>query len=238
VSEYTITITPHGDAGDAAGPQTTVRVATGTGAPRITELIVRAAEGAGLQPGQLPALDLDLLVRALTPAGTPVIEAHTPPAPDEPPTASEPPTATEATEPPTVPAPPSARKAARKATARKATASAAKRTGARKAAATDAKRKATARKATASAAKRTGARKAAATDAKRAAAKKQAAAADNGRRPYRRMPETADVVTAYERLNSVTKLAEHFQVPRYTAQAWISRLRQQGELRAPRARRR
>jgi hypothetical protein len=66
VARYVITITPDdADAAGAASAQTTVRVDTSSGQTRITELTVRAADGGGLAPGDLPAVDLDLLIRAL-----------------------------------------------------------------------------------------------------------------------------------------------------------------------------
>jgi hypothetical protein len=64
VSRYVITITR--DNGGAEAPHTTVRVDTSTGQTRITELTVRAGNRTGLAPGDMPPLDLDLLVRALT----------------------------------------------------------------------------------------------------------------------------------------------------------------------------
>ncbi|GLH98831.1 helix-turn-helix domain-containing protein [Phytohabitans aurantiacus] len=71
MSRYIITITP---VGGGASAHTTVRVDTSTGQTRITELIVEARTGAGLAPADLPPVDLDLLVRALTaPAPTPAV---------------------------------------------------------------------------------------------------------------------------------------------------------------------
>jgi hypothetical protein len=72
VSRYVITITREN--GGAETPRTTVRVDTSTGQTRITELTVRAGNRTGLAPGDLPPLDLDLLVRALT-ASAPALPA-------------------------------------------------------------------------------------------------------------------------------------------------------------------
>jgi hypothetical protein len=59
-----------------AGAHTTVRVDTSSGHARITELTVRAGDGGGLAPADLPALDLDLLIRALAaPIPTPLVAA-------------------------------------------------------------------------------------------------------------------------------------------------------------------
>ncbi|MFI6130813.1 hypothetical protein [Micromonospora sp. NPDC051141] len=49
-------------------------------------------------------------------------------------------------------------------------------------------------------------------------------------RPYRRMPQADLVAGEFRRTGSVGKLAEHFDVPRYTAQAWVDRLRRSGVL--------
>jgi hypothetical protein len=65
VSKYVITIAPDEEVVEDAA-QTTVRIDTSTGQTLITELTVRAADGGGLAPADLPPIDLDLLVRALT----------------------------------------------------------------------------------------------------------------------------------------------------------------------------
>jgi hypothetical protein len=91
VSRYTITITADDD-GMAGAAQTTIRVDMSTGQTRVTDLTVRAANGGGLAPADLPPIDLDLLIHALaapTPAaalipatkpGQPVQEAMPAPA--------------------------------------------------------------------------------------------------------------------------------------------------------------
>lgn len=71
MSGYTVTITP---SGDQSGPETTIQVDTTSGAARVTELTVKAG-GNGLSPQELPAIDLALLVTALTPGSTPAITA-------------------------------------------------------------------------------------------------------------------------------------------------------------------
>lgn len=80
---YTITIAPNDD---EAGPLTTIRVDTGSGSARITELTVRAVEGAGLSPQQLPAVNLEQLIAALAPSAPVAIaaSAHAEPAPASP----------------------------------------------------------------------------------------------------------------------------------------------------------
>src|SRR5262245_24001251 len=67
MSSYTITITPD----DTARASTTVRVDVTDNAARITELLVKAGGPNGLAAHQLPAVDLELLLRAIEPAGAP-----------------------------------------------------------------------------------------------------------------------------------------------------------------------
>ncbi|NYT95615.1 hypothetical protein [Salinispora sp. H7-4] len=49
-------------------------------------------------------------------------------------------------------------------------------------------------------------------------------------RVYRRMPD--DVVEVFNRMGTVTAVAEHYGVPRHTAQGWIGRLRRRGDFSA------
>jgi hypothetical protein len=67
MSSYTITITPD----DTTRASTTVRVDVTDDAARITELLVKAGGPNGLAAHQLPAIDLDLLLRAIQPAAAP-----------------------------------------------------------------------------------------------------------------------------------------------------------------------
>lgn len=67
MSSYTITITPD----DNTRASTTLRVDVSDDAARITELLVRSGTASGLAAHQLPAVDLDLLLRAITPGGAP-----------------------------------------------------------------------------------------------------------------------------------------------------------------------
>ncbi len=179
MSSYTITITPD----DTTRASTTLRVDVSDNAARITELLVRAGAAAGLSPQQLPAVDLDLLLRAITPTGPAAIPATT----------AQP---TQATAEPAAPRP--------RARATRAT------RGAGRGAAKPADTKAT---------KRAG---------KSARAAKGGKAATGGERAYRRAPE--DLVQVFEELGGVTAVARHYQVPRYTAQSWIRRLRNEGRL--------
>jgi hypothetical protein len=61
---YTITITPEGSA-----TTTTLRLDTADGETVVTDVHLHA--GTGLPPGQLPTIDYDLLLRAVTAAATP-----------------------------------------------------------------------------------------------------------------------------------------------------------------------
>jgi hypothetical protein len=120
VAGYTITIAPNDD---EAGPQTTIRVDTASGSTRITELTVRAVEGGGLSAQQLPALNLDQLIAALTPSAPAAITAPAGGA-EQPPASAGTPEPEVSQEPPAPPArtgrPTRARKTARKAAAQKA----------------------------------------------------------------------------------------------------------------------
>lgn len=74
---------------------------------------------------------------------------------------------------------------------------------------------------------------AAARTGRRAAARpaaEGAEGAENGgaERAYRRMPEPDEVIAVYEKVGTITGLAEHFGVPRHTAQGWAGRLRRGG----------
>lgn len=44
-------------------------------------------------------------------------------------------------------------------------------------------------------------------------------------RSYRRMPGVAQLLADYERIGTVTGLAQHYGVPRHTAQGWMGRAR-------------
>ncbi len=70
---------------------------------------------------------------------------------------------------------------------------------------------------------RAGARTAAKRTTRRAAVE-----GSGNERAYRRMPEPDEVLAAYQAAGSITGLAEHFDVPRHTAQGWAGRLRRIG----------
>lgn len=54
------------------------------------------------------------------------------------------------------------------------------------------------------------------------------ASANGHERAYRRMPDPATVMKAYEKVGSISGLAEHFDVPPHTVTHWARRLRTQG----------
>lgn len=56
---------------------------------------------------------------------------------------------------------------------------------------------------------------------------RKANATDDGR-AYRRMPEADKVLKAYQKVGTISALAEHFDVPVYTVHSWARRLRNQG----------
>ncbi|KAA8885604.1 hypothetical protein F3087_28650 [Nocardia colli] len=56
---------------------------------------------------------------------------------------------------------------------------------------------------------------------------------DANNRPYRKMPAVDEVQAVFLETGSVGKLAKHFDVPRYTAQSWVDRLRRSGVLEPP-----
>jgi hypothetical protein len=221
MSRFVITITPdNGDAADAANAQTTVRIDTSSGHTRITELTVRAADSGGLAPADLPAVDLELLIRALaapssralpTDGGAEVVHLAPPAGIAEAVEPSE--VAAEASTPARRPAAAGRRAAGgRRAGTAKAGGRAAKKAAGRAAGGTD-----------------TGARAGRkAAGAKATGRARKAASGERETRAYRRMPEPAEVLAAYQESGSITKLAEHYGVPRHTANGWARRLRDQG----------
>ncbi|WP_446219400.1 hypothetical protein [Micromonospora sp. IBHARD004] len=231
MSSYTITIA----ADDPSRAITTLKVEVNDTTPRITELVVRAGQGDGLTAGQIPAVDLDLLLRAIAPAAGGRQAIATPPiaVSDEAPAGAVPiddgePAAEPAAVQPTAPTtgadepatsnpegagavdavvPKQASPATKASKAKKATrASGAGATHSR----AGKPKTATGAKATTTAAKAT----------KRIA--KGGSSGGEGR-VYRRSP--ADLEAVYQQAGSVTAVADHYDVPRHTAQGWIRTLR-------------
>jgi hypothetical protein len=248
MDSYTITIAPNDDSGDA----TRLVVDTSGAQVRITDVHLHAP--LGLASGHIPTVDFDLLLQAVTgtrtasngqsvagatalsaPHGAPALEAAT---------------VTETAEQSAVPvrskgrttrAAPRAEAtpASRRPRARTATAASGVETPAspRSARAGAAATKRTVKPATGKAAttktppapprKQTAARATAAakrqTPAKRARAAAAAAAPATSARVYRRAPD--DLAAVLEEIGTVAGVAAHYQVPRYTAQGWVGRLR-------------
>jgi hypothetical protein len=233
VSSYTIVIA----ADDPAHATTTLRVDVTDSAARVTELLVRAGDGDGLTARQIPAVDLDLLLRAVSPAAGGQSAVAAPPA-------SEPATpedisarftgaatpavrhAAEASE-TAAGVPPRNSTAARAPKQRRAGTKPAVATATRAADGSTSYSRPAARKA-ATGAKATG------TKAASAAAKptKPPTTAGSGKRSgpgrvYRRSP--ADLATIYQQVGAVTGVANHYGVPRHTAQGWVRTLRRKQE---------
>ncbi|GIF02390.1 hypothetical protein Ari01nite_98540 [Paractinoplanes rishiriensis] len=215
MDSYTITITPDDDSGNS----TTLTVDISTGQARITSVHMHAP--AGLTGAQMPSVDVELLLQAVTgPAPAAITAESTPPtAPQPAPTntdADEPATTTAATPQsatggttPQASAPTPARRTGRRPTADAGTAESAQATtsGARRG-----RSKATPKKA-----------------APGKTVRKQApAAADAGgsaERAYRRMPD--DFAAVYRQAGTTAAIADHYGVPRHTAQGWIGRHKKQ-----------
>ena len=188
-----------------------------------TELTVRAAEGGGLAPADLPTVDLDLLVRALTappaptaalPGADPATKTHAASGADAP-----------------IPAPTTSVDASGSAPAHAATVRPARTKAATKAtrhgagAANTSSGSASSSTNSRRAGKMTTGRKSAAT---RTSTRAAAASTGEGGRAYRRMPDAAEVLAAYAQTGTITRLADHFGVPRHTVTGWARRLREQG----------
>lgn len=221
MSSYTITIA----ADDPGQATTTLTVALDGTTARITELVVRAGVGDGLTASQIPAVDLDLLLRAVTPvtdgqqviSPSPAAAAEAAPAADNASLSPQERVAdTEAAEPTTTdtstpdkpaaasPAEPDVTEVAvpkQASRAKPRAAGTAQRGGRKKAAGTTST--SSARKAT---------RKTATNDTSTAKG-----------RVYRRSP--SDLETVYQQAGSASAIADHYDVPQHTAQGWIRTLR-------------
>jgi hypothetical protein len=232
MSSYTITIA----ADDPSRATTTLKVEVSESVPRITELVVRAGQGDGLTAGQIPAVDLDLLLRAIAPAAGERQAITTPPiavsedastangmsVDDGEPVAE--PTAVQSTAPTTA----SDEKAASspegagaadvvvpKQASPATTASEAK--TATRASGAGATRSRAGKQKTAAGAKAT------TTGAKATKRTAKGGSSAGEGRVYRRSP--ADLEAVYQQAGSVAAVADHYNVPRHTAQGWIRTLR-------------
>jgi hypothetical protein len=231
VNSYTITITADND----STTTTTLRLDMSGSDVRLTDLHLHA--GGGLSTGQLPAIDYGLLLRAITSttptpitaaSTAPAVEIHTGEVHTEPAirSVSEPMAAAgDTAQQPASPVTRRPRKAAPAAvrptrTGRRAPS---KSTPAPAEPATSSRtRRAAANKTTPPAAKKTA--RTARKPIEATPAKKTTRAAAGGR-AYRRMPD--DFATVYRQAGSPAAVADHYQVPRHTANGWIRRLRDQ-----------
>jgi hypothetical protein len=217
MDSYTITIAPNDDSGNS----TTLVVDTSGDQVRITDVHLHAA--GGLAGGTMPTVDFGLLLSAVgtAPAGQPSIDTApadvAAPAETPAPSAVTEPAAGDIEAPAPVAAPrrPRAKRAKAAPPVAEPTRSRRRRTPDETPETTVAPRR----------------RRAAATPAKSAPRKKaaaaKAAAPTAGGRAYRRMPE--DFRGVYEQTSSPAALAEHYGVPRHTAQGWIRRVKAENE---------
>jgi hypothetical protein len=214
MDSYTITIAPNDDSGNS----TTLIVDTSGEQVRITDVHLHATRG--LVGGQMPTVDFGLLLRAVaTTAGSPTsIEATPAAAPAD--AAAEVPAVVDETavpgeaEAPTAAVPRPRR--AKQSSAAAPTPEPAARPRARRApAATSA-----GVTATKAGAKRGGGTT---TTAGKRPTRKAAAPATTGGRVYRRMPE--DITAVYQQAGTAAAIADHYGVPRHTAQGWIRRMK-------------
>jgi hypothetical protein len=250
VNSYTITIT----ADDDSTTTTTLRLDMSGSDVRLTDLHMHA--GKGLPTRELPAIDYGMLLRAITSTTPTPITAAPPAAGAEVETApatepgSEPVPGSRDKEPRSAPA--TIKSAAAKPAVAKSAATKRRRAAAPPAAgASRTMRRATAGKAVPAPAepamstrtRRAAANKAAPTTSRTArttnktarsakkaveatAAKKPTRAGASGTRVYRRMPD--DFAAVYQQAGSAAAVADHYDVPRHTANGWIRRLRDQG----------
>ncbi len=225
MDSYTITIATNDDSGAA----TRLVVDTSGEQLRITDVHLHNPHG--LSSGQIPAIDIELLLRAVTasaaPNGSPAAAATALP--------------TAAASTPALESAPAAEQAPRQPARKSAATQGApvKRTPVKRAAGAPAKRargtarpsELTNRAAQSSSTNRAAAsaptkRAAASAPTKRAAATKRAPAAtatSATERVYRRTPD--DLSAVFAQVSTVAGVANHYEVPRHTAQGWVNRLR-------------
>jgi hypothetical protein len=225
MDSYTITITPNDDSGNS----TTLTVDTSTGQTRITSVHMHAPTG--LTGAQMPSVDVELLLQAVTgpaPAPAAITADATPPAAPQPaPTTTD----TYADEPSTTAATATPQSATGDTTPQ---APASAPTPARPARRASRRPAAGARSAESAQATTSGARRGRSQPTPKKAApgktvRKQApAAAEAGSsagRAYRRMPD--DFAAVYRQADTTAAIADHYGVPRHTAQGWIGRHKKQ-----------
>jgi hypothetical protein len=212
MTRYVIAMTITPDPPTAApASELTVRVDTSSGSPRVNELVVRSEDDRGLASAGLPAIDFGLLIQALSGG----IAAGS--------SAAGRPGGARGRRLGATPAAAGSSAAVGKAAPGKAAGG--KAAGGKAAGGKAAAGKVAAGKAAGKKTSRT--RRLVSSGGRRAAAGTGAAATAT-ERAYRRMPDAAEVLAAYQRLGTITELARHYGVPRHTAQGWASRLRRSG----------
>ncbi|GIF02130.1 hypothetical protein Ari01nite_95940 [Paractinoplanes rishiriensis] len=218
MDSYTITITPNDDSGNS----TTLTVDTTTGQARITSVHLHAP--AGLTSGQMPSVDVGLLLQAVTGSTAPAAITATPtPAPEtaphpSPADADEPSATAAATTPEAATGDPAPNTSA---------AAPAKRAGRRPAGARPAENDKPRPSGTRRGRNQPAPAKPAPskTAGKRATAAAAAPAAKSTERVYRKMPD--DFAAVYRQAGATAAIADHYGVPRHTAQGWVSRYKKQ-----------
>lgn len=222
MTTYTITITADDDSAS------TIRLRLETSGDQVILTDLHLHDGNGLSAGQLPAIDYGLLLRAITTTTPTPLAAPT--VSTTPPTESSDTTAAATAATPARRRGRAARGAAAPAVAPKA------RRGGRGSASMPAAAAAT-QPAASGRTRRAGIGNKAATATNKSihTARKTTKATEakaSGRtsggtgRAYRRMPD--DFAAVYQQTSSAAAVAEHYQVPRHTANGWIRRLREQG----------
>lgn len=235
MNSYTVTITPD----DGQGAETVVKLDINGSAPRIKELRLTAGENTSLSTGQLPAINLELLLAAVMPTAAPKAVTATPPtiatvptarvvAPDAP-TAIEPAAAVSV---PTAATPRARAKAAPPRAQVNATPPRARAKATPTAGATQAK---TAPGKNTAPTKKSAAKKVTGTKRTPAATASKAQAGDTTKtgRVYRTMPD--DFAGTYGK-TTMADLADVYRVPLHTIQGWVNTARKQGKIPPARSR--
>ncbi|GLY94107.1 hypothetical protein [Actinoplanes sp. NBRC 103695] len=248
MDSYTITIAPNDDSGAA----TRLVVDTTGDQVRITDVHLHAPQG--LSSGHIPTVDFELLLQAVTgtvtastgqrvvgaselsaSSGTLALDAAAADQPDEQPGVAEVPKRRARKTTPRATATPAPRRSRARtseneaaAPRRSARAAATSTTRAAEQAPVKATRKAAAAKTPPAPVKKRAATRATAranskTTAKRTRAAATTAAPVTSGRAYRVSPD--DLAAVFDEIGTAAGVAEHYQVPRHTAQGWIRRLR-------------
>ncbi|GIM98329.1 hypothetical protein [Paractinoplanes toevensis] len=221
MDSYTITITPDDDSGNS----TTLTVDTSTGQTRITSVHMHAP--AGLTGAAMPSVDVGLLLQAVS-GSTPTPAAITADPTTVAKTAPHPvPANTDATadESPATTATVTPQPATRDTTEHAPGTAPAKRSSRRKAGTAPSAKGAQAPSSRASGGRSQPAPRKT-VPRRRAAEQPAAAAAESGaERVYRRMPD--DFAAVYRQAGTAAAVADHYGVPRHTAQGWVRRHKKQ-----------